>query len=345
MIFLSPGEPDLNRVRGSTGAFYWWYLDMVDAEGNGLVAIWSAGLPLLPGDHATIVPEQDPSLNLAIYRNWQPDFYLLQRHAAADASWGTPLQMGKNRLHCRPGEVVLEVDSPIPGEKGRVQGEVRITGTPVTGVDGERGLLGPHRWGPVLAPARGTAKLDLAGRSFSLEGRAYHDSNQCERPLDQLGISHWLWGRVSLPDRERIWYLVWPKGEEKPIFLDMEVGADGLLQSRSVRPELGSARRDRWGMPWWEGLKLPGLHVHRWDIVDRGPFYLRFLIEAEGEGGRGHGYAEVVDPDRVNLPWMKSLVGMRIHTLQQRNSPMVGWFNGPVDGRYNRLWSMLMGSP
>lgn len=345
MIFLSPGEQDLTRVTGRAGAFYWWYLDMVDSEGNGLVAIWSAGLPLLPGNHAIMIPENDPSFNLAIYRNGRPDFYLLQRYAPADVSWEMPLQMGQNRLHCRPGEVVLEVDSPIPGEKRRVQGEIRITGTPVAGVVGDRGQPGAHRWGPAMAPARGVAKLEISGRSVSLEGRAYHDSNQSECPLDQLGISHWLWGRVSMPNEERIWYLVWPKAEEKPIFLDMRVGADGMLQTQSIQPELGPARRDRWGMPWWQGLGLPGLKVRRWDIVDRGPFYLRFLVEAEGEGGVGHGFAEVVNPDRVNIPWMKSLIETRIHTLQRQNSPMTAWFNGSVDGRYSRLWSMITGSP
>ena len=49
-----------------TPGFAWWYLDVVDAEGTGLVLIWSFGLPFLPdpvaraGDRLDLPSPRDP---------------------------------------------------------------------------------------------------------------------------------------------------------------------------------------------------------------------------------------------------------------------------------------------
>lgn len=348
MIFISTNEPDLNRIHGVPGAFHWWYLDLLDRDGNGVVGIWSAGLPLLPGDPLRRLPEQEPSLNLCIYKDWRLEFYLLQRYPATDAGWEFPLRMGANTLHRTEDGLILQIDAPLPGSDGRVRGELRVQGQPLRELQGCRGVAGAHQWGPRLLPAEGRAELQVGDQRMSLYGRAYVDRNHSTVPLDGLGISHWLWGRVALPGRDRLWYLVWPKQEgEKPLFLDMRVGGDGVASVRETQPELGPRRWDRWGMPWWPMLQLPepALTVTRWEIVDRGPFYLRFLIEAEEDGQRGVGMAEVVAPDRVNLPGLSSLVRMRVHSLHEENSPMVRYFTGLTAGRYERLWAAATGAP
>ena len=56
------------------GGFVWWYLDLTDGAGNGVVLIWSFGLPFLPG-YADAArkgqgqsPASRPSLNVAVYK-------------------------------------------------------------------------------------------------------------------------------------------------------------------------------------------------------------------------------------------------------------------------------------
>jgi len=45
----SADRPLDRRLLEAPGGFAWWYLDALDARGDGLVVIWSFGLPFLPG--------------------------------------------------------------------------------------------------------------------------------------------------------------------------------------------------------------------------------------------------------------------------------------------------------
>ena len=67
----------------SSGGFLWWYLDLTDDDGNGMVLIWSFGLPFLPGLASEAragrpkQPAESPSVNVVLYRNGRADFCLL----------------------------------------------------------------------------------------------------------------------------------------------------------------------------------------------------------------------------------------------------------------------------
>ncbi|CAN5710977.1 hypothetical protein BH23GEM7_BH23GEM7_06870 [soil metagenome] len=68
------------------GGFAWWYLDLITPGGDGLVLIWSYGLPFLPGyaDGArrgrAQRPFERPSVNVVVYDRGRPSFYLLQEY-------------------------------------------------------------------------------------------------------------------------------------------------------------------------------------------------------------------------------------------------------------------------
>ena len=49
LSLTSPDTPLDRTLLDVAGGFAWWYLDLVDERGDGLVLIWSFGLPFLPG--------------------------------------------------------------------------------------------------------------------------------------------------------------------------------------------------------------------------------------------------------------------------------------------------------
>ena len=208
------------------GAFAWWYVDLVDDRGRGLVLIGSFGLPFVPGSRACPRPIDRPSLALSLYDHGRSVFYALQTFEPDEASLSPSGRMtfGRSRIDLRTASGVAhlaaELDLDVPGG-GRLRGTVSASGPRcVTPSDATAGVeSGAHRWAPILVAQRGRASLSTSGgETFDLDGRVYVDSNGSVEPLHELGIDDWRWGRVAMPDREIIYYFVDPvDGASAPI--------------------------------------------------------------------------------------------------------------------------------
>ena len=223
------------------GGFTWWYVDALDERLNGMVFIWSFGLPFLPGylqaarQGRPQIPAEHPSLNIALYRDGRPCFYLLQAYAAHEAEWrpgywrfgSTEIVRSETNGRRR---VTARIDCPVPRSQYRLRGAIEVEGpTPHLHPSLTAAPAPNHEWCPVTGPARCTAEITWNdGAPFRLDAPAYHDRNAGNRPFDQLGIDHWIWGRTVGPSGTRIYYLVWPKG------------------NRPRSPNMGVRPRPRW---------------------------------------------------------------------------------------------------
>lgn len=357
------------------GGFAWWYADLVTEEGDGVVLIWSYGLPFLPG-YADAArrgraqrPLDRPSANVVVYRRGVPVFYLLQEYPAAGEpeSLETEQWIGRSRFArwVAEGRFTLEaeLDCALPGTRARLRGTVRVEGT-ARGAGDDAGSLAdaPHVWTPLSGPAWGTAELDVGGRPVPrLRGRAYHDRNGGRVPLHELGIGRWAWGRVPLADRERIYYLLWPRTESPPPFrrpkdaetaplcLGVDVWADGRTERVVLSAEMAPGGRGMGGVRWPARIVLraegrPWLEVRHRRVADDGPFYLRLLSEGRAPGGEtAAGWSEICHPDRVDLALHRPLVRMRVHRASGPNSFWLPLFAGPREGRVGRLLRQLLG--
>lgn len=353
MAIADPSRPMSEDLLYAPGGFAWWYLDLVDGEGNGCVLIWSFGLPFLPGRESAAragrgeLPRARPSLNIAVYRSGKPALYVLQEHAAADARWvrgavdaPTVVQLGRSTLHTglsageRRVEMDLDVDLP---RGGRLTGTVSLRGAGCV-VDGA-GHDPHHQWAPLCTAAMGRAELAVDGRALlSMRGRGYHDRNGSTASLSDLGIRHWLWGRAPFGEAERIWYVLWPH-RGAPEAWGLQVAPTGQVQ---IVPDLRVAVRGPrvgvFGLPWWRGLDLsaggaPWLRIAHEHTVDLGFFYGRWLAAVHGPNGeRALGVAEAVRPGRVDAWWNRWLVRMAVHRAHGPNSPFLPLFSG-VRGR------------
>jgi hypothetical protein len=342
-----PSKPLDHGLLDAAGGFAWWYVDLVDAHGNGCVIIVSFGLPFLPGREGASrsgrrsLPRQRPSVNVAVYRGGRRALYLLHEVDADDAVWpagGETARVGASRLSSGTVDGVrrclAELDLPLPGRGGRLTGRVEVSG-PEVRVDATPTGDPRHQWTPLCTATVGHADLEVDGRPFlRVRGRGYHDRNGSTLPLAALGIRHWLWGRAPVGGAERIWYLLWPEHGE-PVAWGLEVGSDGAAVVREHLEVRRQGLRLGWfGLPWHRRLTLrldgqPWLDVEHARLVDDGFFYQRWQARVRGPGGeQGLGFAEAVRPGRVDRWWNRWLVRMAVHHASRPNSPFLPLFSG-----------------
>jgi hypothetical protein len=333
------------RLLEKPGAFAWWYVDAVDANGDGLVLIWSFGLPFLPGYRASsgARPGGWPSLNVAVYEGGQPSFYLLQRYAPEDAEWGDEAwRFGDTRITRTVGDRVsihAEIDAPLPSGD-RLTGVVDLEGVRRAGGAEAAGSV-QHDWSPLTGPCALRAELRAGDWRAHIEGRGYHDRNGGEVGLWELGIERWLWGRAPLPDEDRIYYVVFPE-DGPPRGVGVVTRADGETTEREITLETEP------GLSSWTGVELPKLTIRAGDeifatvqphhLVDHGPFYGRAITDVDVGGSQARGVAEVVYPDRIDRPWQRVFVQQRVDDQTRDADPLLlNWFTGPHRGRWRRL--------
>lgn len=362
---LSPG------LLSEPGGFLWWYLDLVDDDGNGLVVIWSYGLPFLPG-YASAArrgtpqkPGDRPSLNVSVYRKGELDFYLLQEFDPKEVQWqadenGDSWRFGRSTLHStveggqRAVTLDLLLDVPTLGEKARIVVESQGPGC-CNGNGHHPGQrtrsesISFHDWTPILCACSGTAVVEVGDSRSRISGRLYHDRNGGSVPLHDLGIDSWIWGRVALEGRDFIYYVLdGEEGEEEALFLTID-HSGAIQRLTNCRLRRDRPKKNLGGLRWWPSMTIEvngddWLEIEHQDVVDSGPFYLRSVLRAsDHRGGSFRGIAEVCEPDRVDMARHRPLVKMRVHHREELNSMWLPLFVGPRRGRVSRLLRSFVG--
>ena len=198
----------------------------------------------------------------------------------------------------------------------------------------------------MIAASRGGLELHTPGGALRVEGRGYHERNSAERPLHDLGIRSWWWGRVALPGRDLIFYRLTPSDPgAAPRDLVVEFGADGTCRTQeNAGLQVGPLRRSPWGLRWPSGADFPDpdgrpVAVEVSALLDNGPFYQRYLLHGRCGDDEGYGIGEHLVPDRVDSDLMRPLVRMRVHRAAGPNSMWLPLFSGHAEGRLRRLLS------
>jgi hypothetical protein len=181
---------------------------------------------------------------------------------------------------------------------------------------------------------------------IDLRGRVYLDRNVSSEPLPKLGIEQWRWGHLAFAERELIFYELIPVTGNQPHSFVLSVGADGQTLVRDTELHWSGDKQDLYGLKWQRCAELSDpqdrqVTVRFGPVVDNGPFYLRFFIEAVDpqSGQSGFGFAELVKPGRIDLPAMRHFIQMRIHRKRGPNSLLLPFFSGENRGRWGRYFS------
>ena len=166
MISLAPTHPGPSReLLDHEGGFLWWYAEALDEAGNGLVLIWSFGLPFLPSwagparEGVRAALRTRPAINIALYSEGRLDGYWLEELDPADARWdgAERWRFGNSRFEItrRDGRLLLdaELDVRTPGAAESLQGQVTFD-TVAARVEHGFAWDQRHAWTPLAGPGR-----------------------------------------------------------------------------------------------------------------------------------------------------------------------------------------------
>ena len=349
---VSPSFQD--PARGAArGGFAWWYVDLVDEQGNGLVAIISLGLPFLPG-YASLArvgqappAHQRPSVFVSVLRDHRLAFWALHEVDPAEVVWESDrarLGACTLRVSRHHGQLRLRADlsGHLPGCPW--QADLEVTGPMRQASGPHEPSTDAHEWTILTACARGEASLRAGAETFDVSGRAYFDRNAGDASLEGLECASWTWGRLAFPRAERVWYLATdPEGHTRS--LSMTVHDDGRSELVQDAVQVSGVRRGRWRLPYPAQVAVDdALTVTMPRPVDDSPFYARFLVRGERDGELGHGFAEACVPSRIDQAWFRPLVRMTVAREQGPNSLWLPLFGGPLRGRFARLARSFAGA-
>ncbi|MBX2811240.1 MAG: hypothetical protein KTR25_05500 [Myxococcales bacterium] len=343
------------EVLNTPGGFAWWYVDTINADGDGVVVIWSFGLPFLPGylsqarQGRGLAARLRPSFNISVYQNGKRAFYLLQEYDPEQVSYDPSgnFRFGENRITKEtPGRLSLHIQCPIPNCRSPLIGSLQLHGAPALLPEGHQPSDRlEHRWTPVLGPSKLTGQLNTASEQYVVNGAAYHDRNEGTQRLDNLGIKYWSWGRLVTSSYTFIWYLLFPDAGE-PLAWGIQINIGGEISLHSpLTIHLHHQQRSIFGLTTWRHLKLLDTSGEPWLMatfghrLDNGPFYARTSATVKTAHAHGVGLSEWVAPARVDQAIHRPLVRMAVHRVNGSNSPWLPLFSGPRSGRMKRLLS------
>ena len=340
-----PADFDPDRPFGfrEPGSQEWWYFDAIADDGEyALVAVWYAGLPFDPSyglaarryladpaRHPAPDPLDHAAIGFSLYRRGKTAAYALNRYPAD--RWSTVAEpfavslAGSQASRGADGSYRLEVDTPSQDGKRSIRADLTFRPAPGTRPIARDfgGSGGPHHWILAAGDCRveGTVALDgPRGLAIEFRGRGYHDHNAGVEELS-LGWTRWRWGRVHAGSKTFVYYQAEPKGgRPHSTWIVLEDGLPVEVRD-GVSFELQDWKRHPLGIRHARSLRLAGEGADgpRWrhrDLVDYGPFYLRWLSEFEVAGRTATGFAELLEADRLHNPLFNWMIPFRLKRPQ-----------------------------
>lgn len=350
-------------------SFSWWYIDVLNEQGDGCVCIFSQGLPFLP---ASSTPKCDRyAVNVVIYKNGKEAFYLLQEFPKSEVrfekSESHPLSIIRKETwrigghtfhrHIKDGVVhcAVELCSSVFLSTGQsddphsVKGKIQISGPLISNLDTVGYVDSPHQWIPMTTHCTAEVSLEIEQGEMSFSGCAYHDSNISVQSLEDLSIDYWWWARASFEDKTWLVYLVEGVNSSElvtrsgdPVWMVASVSAQGEWEQHHVRSiNVHTKRQSLYGLTMplkWQILLESGgsIQIEKVAGLDDSPFYQRVQIQMTCDGEKGLGFMEHVVPTKLNIPWQQPFIRMKTHFQNTPGSFFSPLFTGPSSTRWSR---------
>lgn len=334
---------DISVPKPAPASYEWWYFDGRDDRGEyQFVVIFYEGCPFSPDyirkadknpEHILAKAESHPAVSISVYRNGTPVYYSMSEYAPSESVFN------RERISLRIGNHTLEgfleneqlvyslrLDETLPGGD-RISGMLRyISPKPNSDLFGVQSPAGSiaHSWNLVqpLAQVKGVLSITTGNtpeKPIIFEGVGYHDHNIGSEPMKNE-FRDWYWGRIHFNDFTLVYYVMntrnaqehraWLISPDNQQVLDtahrivIDGGVTnlfGLLSSRRITLNFNSC----------------DITVHCRNVVDSGPFYMRFKCDAElnlkqGNGNEySFGIAEYIRPARIHHRLFWPFVRMR----------------------------------
>jgi carotenoid 1,2-hydratase len=348
------------------GAYEWWYFDAEDrSNGLSFVLIWFSGFPFSPyytSHYERWKKRLTPNAPLAsnysgfsfqLYENGVETFNFI-KEGSKELFESTHTDIGvrfeKNRFTYNPltDEYTLDIDFSFPSRKKEVKASLlfkprrRIVYEKKDG--NNHGRVPLHQWLLSVLKADVEGSISISGqqnaslRTISVKATGYHDHNYGAVPMQEY-ISRWYWGRAFSDPYDMIYYVIYFKNDAyQPLALlllhDCEMEKTSVYDI--VQFSESNFRRGVFSPFHSRNLELKhkdvSLKIHHDDVLDAGPFYLRFAsgisLQVGGRNFEGiRGISEFLDPLRLESKFMRIFTRSRIWR-EGEDSIMYKSYNG-----------------
>lgn len=273
--------------------YSWWYVDAISDDGqHALTIIAMLGNVFSPyyawaRESAAADPLNYCAMNVVLYgkkKRWA----MTERMREDVKQSGTTLTIGPSAMHWENGKlriVVNETTVPIPT---KLQGEIIVTPSTLTGHTEQLDSNGHHWWSPIAPCSRVSVQMQQPGLNWN--GDAYLDHNRGSAPLEQ-DFEYWDWSRAPYDSHTAIIYDVMRRDGTRAT-LALEVDKSGKVKSFTP------ATHTPLQTTTWQVKRSTFSDNGKARIVDTledTPFYSRSLVETEIAGklttaeiGRAH---------------------------------------------------------
>ena len=290
--------------------YVWWYVDgMSDDGAYGITLIAFIGSVFSPyyagarrrggGD-----PENFVSLNVALYGRSGKRWAMTERGRDALARTYQSMRIGPSDLAIDGDSLAVRIDETTVPWPSRLQGEVRVTPTALTGRNFNLDAAGRHCWSP-LAP-RCHIEVDMVKPARRWTGIGYLDRNQGERPLE-ADFSYWDWSRAPIGEDTAILYDV-VRRDDSRFSLGLRIDGDGAVQSIEP-PRRIPLPANRWRVP--RSTQSEG-KAEILETLEDTPFYSRSTLRTRLLGETVTAMHESLSLDRFSKRWVQTLLPFRM---------------------------------
>lgn len=340
---------DIATVKDAPGSYEWWYFDAGDDKGAyHIVVIFHQGCPFSPRymrsyekrpDHPTAFADHHPAMSIAVYLQGETIYYSMTEYSPFDA------EFNNNRIRIRVGNHTLDglvengqlayslrLDEKLP-DGTHLNAILRFT-SPVP----DKRLWSdsapshrPHAWNLTQAASKvkGVLSINRDGRKekpIVFEGTGYHDHNIGFEPM-RNAFKQWYWGRVHFNEGTFVYYMKeTPEGWARHgwwISVDNQTvlaTCTGFQSDATMGNVFGLRADTRFNFSFPD----KSIHLTMRRTIDSGPFYYRFLSDAECRDlagdliERATGISEYLHPDRIHWKRFWPLVRMRFRYADKR---------------------------
>lgn len=220
---------------------------------------------------------------------------------------GESLQIGTNLMSWEDGRLEIEVNDLCPRQKNHLQGRLVFEPHCRFGESFALDGAGRHLWWPICPDGHFEAEFEQPGVRFS--GRAYHDANQGEEPLER-GLLGWHWSRLST-EKGTLVMFDGRTTDGMPLELARVFSRDGRAAAPPDMVVRKLPRTFLWAFPrairCQKGRKPRVLRT-----FEESPFYARSLVETVVSGAPVVGVHESLSLSSFCSPLMQKMLPYRV---------------------------------
>ncbi len=320
--------------------YEWWYFDAISADKIwSIVIIFYQGNPFsanyLQGKY-TRKSEEYPALSISVYKNGKTEFYSFLEFPKSqflyDDDEDIHLSIGGCAFHRKSladtVEYELNLNQTLESNHSIV-GKLKFIGDRASGSLIESSSKGEkHYWNLLQPRSKVVGSFKIAGKTDSyhvgFHGDGYHDHNVGHELMSE-SFKDWYWGRFHFQKYTIVYYIMngfHAKQHQAWLITRNNQELAGFFDSF----ELTNEKKNLLGLATYRDIKLSGLLgnliIRNQKVIDNGPFYQRYLSEAEFSDVSGvqkqMGISEYIHPARIEDEKYWWMVRMRIRYLREK---------------------------